>query len=61
MKDSEGVDFAAYIGIDWGDSKHDICLKARNREELEQSIVYHTPEAIGEWVRPIRCDGVRYG
>ncbi len=54
MKDSEAVDFAAYIGIDWGDSKHDICLKARDCEELEQSIVRHTPEAIAEWVRTLR-------
>ena len=54
MKNSEAVDFAAYIGIDWGDSKHDICLKARDREALEQSIVRHTPEAIGEWVRALR-------
>ena len=59
MKDLEGVDFAAYVGIDWGDSKHDICLKVRDRAELEQSIVRHTPEAIGEWARALRrrCRG----
>ena len=44
-----GSDFAAYIGLDWADKKHDICLKAGIEDDLEYAIVKHTPESIHEW------------
>ena len=41
--------FAAFIGIDWADVQHDVCLQAVGRDELEFSTLEHTPEAIAAW------------
>ena len=42
--------FAAYIGIDWSDQKHDLCLIDAATGCKESSILSHSPEAIDEWV-----------
>ena len=49
--------FAAFIGIDWADAKHDLCLQAVGCEKHETSILEHTPEAIEAWAntRLRRC------
>ena len=46
--------FAALIGIDWADRKHDICLKPAGAEPLVFSILEHTPEAINKWANDLR-------
>jgi transposase len=53
MKDTE-QDFAAYIGIDWADAKHDVSLQAAGTDKVEHRILRHTPEAIDEWARNLR-------
>lgn len=45
----DSSNFVAYIGLDWADTKHDICLKANGDEALEYRIIQHSPEAIDEW------------
>ncbi len=47
-------DFAAFVGIDWADAKHDVCLQAAGSETREFSILVHTPETIDEWVSTLR-------
>ena len=46
--------FAALIGIDWANAKHDICLRAASSAAIEHRVVKHSPEAIDEWVRELR-------
>src|SRR5215472_10848405 len=46
--------FAAFIGIDWADAKHDVCLQAAGSEKREDFILEHTPEAIDAWVTTLR-------
>ena len=41
--------FAAYVGIDWGDKKHAWALQAEGSSNIEEGQVLHTPEAIQEW------------
>ncbi|WP_456414554.1 hypothetical protein [Thiolapillus sp.] len=41
-------EFAAIIGIDWADRKHDLCLKIFGSDTLEYSILEHKPEAIDD-------------
>lgn len=41
--------FAAFIGLDWANQKHDFCLKCTDSESLEYGVFQHTPEAIDEW------------
>jgi transposase len=42
--------FAAYVGIDWSDQKHDLCLIDAATGKKESSILSHSPEAIDKWV-----------
>jgi transposase len=46
--------FAAFVGIDWADAKHDVCLQAAGSETREFSALVHTPETIDEWVSTLR-------
>jgi len=47
-------EFAAIIGIDWADRKHDLCLKIFGSDALEYSILEHKPEAIDDWAHDLR-------
>src|SRR4029453_9590127 len=51
--------FAAFIGIDWADAKHDGCLQAAGTAKRECLQLEHTPEAIDTWVTTLRtrCNG----
>jgi transposase len=46
--------FAAFIGIDWANAKHDICLRSAESKALEHSVLQHSPEAIEAWVMALR-------
>ncbi|NJR63119.1 MAG: IS110 family transposase [Cyanobacteria bacterium CRU_2_1] len=46
--------YAAYIGIDWADQKHDICLYDPTTEQFEFSIISSQPEAIATWAEGVR-------
>jgi Transposase len=47
-------EFAALIGIDWADSKHDVCLRPAGASKLERTVLKHTPEYIDEWAQRLR-------
>ncbi len=42
-------DYTAFIGIDWADTKHDICLQPANSEQREFGQFPHTVNGIEEW------------
>jgi transposase len=44
----------AYIGIDWADQKHDICLYDPATQQFEFSVIGSQPEAINTWVEGLR-------
>src|SRR3989454_1875918 len=46
--------FAAFVGIDWADAKHDVCLQAAGSTKRECFQLTHTPEAIDAWVSTLR-------
>ncbi len=46
--------YAAYIGIDWADQKHDICLYDPISQQFEFSVISSQPEAIDAWVEGLR-------
>ena len=48
--DVSSTPYVAYIGIDWADQKHDICLYDPATGELEFSVIGSQPEAIASWV-----------
>lgn len=54
MNPKPDIEFAAFIGIDWADAKHDICLQAANSEDREFAVVPHRPAAIDAWAGALR-------
>lgn len=49
MKSFTVEDFAALIGIDWADTKHDICESPSLSKAHHYSIISSKPEAIHKW------------
>jgi len=47
--------FAAFVGIDWADQEHAVCLSPADTLKPEQFTIHHTPEAIAEFVAMLRC------
>lgn len=41
---------AIYVGIDWADAKHDICLLEPGSDKSTTTQIENTPEAIHEWI-----------
>ena len=41
--------YAAIIGIDWADRKHDLCLQVTGHDDLEYSVLPHQTQAIEDW------------
>jgi transposase len=50
----EASGFAAFVGIDWADRKHDICLQVAGADAVELSVVEHRPKAIEDWAQKLR-------
>lgn len=46
---SHPSDFAAVIGLDWADRKHDICLLETGKDSPEFLVLEHDPVAIDTW------------
>ena len=44
----------AWIGLDWADQKHDVCLQATGSAEVEHTVVEQKPEALHAWVAELR-------
>ena len=44
----------AWVGLDWADPKHDVCLQASGSVEVERRMVEHQPEALHAWVADLR-------
>src|SRR5215831_10782628 len=54
MTPTSHTTFAAFVGIDWADAKHDGCLQAAGAAKREGFQLEHTPEAIDAWVTTLR-------
>ena len=54
MKPQPSEAFAAFVGLDWADAKHDICVQASSSAHREFLRLDHRPEAIDAWVQRLR-------
>jgi transposase len=54
MNTHSNKSFTAFIGIDWADTKHDICLQAADSEQREFDCIAHQVECIEEWALSIQ-------
>jgi Transposase len=46
--------FAAFVALEWSDTKHDICLVDVATGQTESLILTHTPEALEAWATALR-------
>lgn len=53
MKTATNLSFTAYIGIDWADTKHDICLQAGNDPRREFDCIPHKVDEIETWAQSL--------
>jgi hypothetical protein len=45
--------YAALVGIDWADAKHDFCLRVIGADQEEYGVMGHLPAAIDHWAREL--------
>ncbi len=46
--------FVAFVGLDWADTSHAVCLQVAGSDMRESRVWAHTPEAIGAWACMLR-------
>ena len=49
MKDFSVDDFAAIVGIDWADKKHDICELPAGTKNYQWSVISSKPDQLHAW------------
>jgi len=54
MKEPKVTDFAAIIGIDWADKKHDVCENPVGTTVFNYSIISNKPEALHDWAMSLK-------
>ena len=47
--------YVAFVGIDWADTKHDVCIQAVDSLKREFAVVPHKIEEIDEWAQSLPC------
>lgn len=45
--------FTAYVGIDWADLKHDVCVQAADGHQREFDCIPHQVDQIEEWAQSL--------
>ncbi|MFT5839740.1 MAG: hypothetical protein ACI9UT_002247 [Flavobacteriales bacterium] len=45
--------FSAFVGLDWADKKHDICVQTQGNDERVFEVIKHSPESVDEWVNAL--------
>ena len=54
MGDCNTSEFAAFIGIDWADKKHDVCIRSTQNDKVEFDVISSSPEAMNIWLLNLR-------
>src|ERR1035437_1472772 len=53
MKPLNTQPFTAYVGIDWADTKHDVCLQATGSNQREFDCIAHQMPRIDAWAQSL--------
>jgi transposase len=48
------VDYALFVGADWGDEKHALSLRVAGSNAIERLTLEQTPEALAAWINALR-------
>lgn len=47
---SNDTQFAAFVGLDWADQKHDVSVVSAGGTNPDHQVIIHSPEALNEWL-----------
>jgi transposase len=53
---SDQPELAAYIGLDWADEQHAVCMRVSTTNEIRSFSVEQKPEKLHEWVANLRLE-----
>jgi len=53
MNEQQANGYSVYVGIDWADSKHDVCIQSMFSDEREFAVIRHRAEAIDAWAKDL--------
>jgi transposase len=53
MSTASNKSFTVFIGIDWADAKHDVCIQVAGEEQREFCCIEHNVEAIDAWAQSL--------
>jgi Transposase len=53
-QDATSVEFAACIGLDWGDREHSVCLQVTGSSKVEKWRLKHQPADLESWLLGLR-------
>ena len=45
--------YTAFVGIDWADTKHDVCIQPADSSRREFAVIPHKVEEIDEWAQSL--------
>ena len=51
----QDVEIAAFIGLDWADQQHAVCLQPADNSSRETSTLDQTPEGLQTWIDQLRA------
>jgi transposase len=51
----QDAEIAAWVGLDWADEEHALCLEVSGSSSRESSILKQTPQALHAWVAQLRA------
>jgi transposase len=52
---AEQIEFAAFVGLDWADQEHAVCLQESDSAKVETSVLKQTARSLGEWANQLRA------
>ena len=55
IEHEDQIDFAAYVGLDWADQEHAVCLQASDSAKVETYVIKQTAPSLGEWANQLRA------
>lgn len=52
---NDGIELAAFVGIDWADTEHTVCLRIAGGSNVGTSVLPQTPEALADWAVQLKA------
>jgi len=51
---NQNVELAAFVGLDWADQQHAVCVQEAGSSRRDKSTLDQTPEALHAWIQELR-------